>query len=441
MTAPPPRGWQPSAFVDHVREVLSELIRRQDRRLSLRAFVDLPKGWTSADSDVRPRAAWRPPQGLRAEALGVAATCPLQEVRWQDDAPHPDDLTTLRGWLAQFPLLADAVLACAFPENRPDGVVVPLHLWLPRLWLAEQSDGRTEATLLLLGEDAADPLLTELDRLFASVMPRTVDAVEFVAVDPPHDQHAQQIGQLVDAMRSGAAHKVVWSRVLPLETSGARAAVARQMAQNRPEAWLVDVELPTGANILCATPELLVRCTGGTVTTMALAGTGSVAQLSAEDPRLGDEHGRVRDFVQARLTALGVQELTLQADLTQAGPLTHRRTHITGQRTQDVDALTAALTLHPTPALLGLPRANALALVETVEPPRGLYAGCLGRLACDGSGDGEVVALLRGVAQEHGGWHARAGAGLVPDSIPKDESAEIAQKLAAIVQSVNGGAA
>ena len=177
------------------------------------------------------------------------------------------------------------------------------------------------------------------------------------------------------------------------------------------------------------------------MTTMALAGTGSVAQLSAEDPRLGDEHGRVRDFVQARLTALGVQELTLQADLTQAGPLTHRRTHITGQRTQDVDALTAALTLHPTPALLGLPRANALALVETVEPPRGLYAGCLGRLACDGSGDGEVVALLRGVAQEHGGWHARAGAGLVPDSIPKDESAEIAQKLAAIVQSVNGGAA
>lgn len=101
-----------------------------------------------------------------------------------------------------------------------------------------------------------------------------------------------------------------------------------------------------------------------------------------------------------------------------------------------MDALTAALTLHPTPALLGVPRQRALTLLELTEPARALYGGCVGRLTCDGSGDGEVVVLLRGVAQQGGQWHARAGAGLVPGSVPADESVEIAQKLAAIIQSL-----
>ncbi len=439
MTGRGPRGWQPVAFVEHVRDVLGELNRRHDRRLVLRAFLDLPPDWTSADTEVTPRVAWRPPHGLPAEALGVAKDCPLTELRWQDDAPHPDDLTQLRTWLAQQPLLMDALLVCGAPELRNGGVVVPLQLWVPRLWLVTQPDGRAEASLVLLGEDDPDAVMVELRHLLA-LLQTTRHATDSLHVAPVDDaRHTHVIDELVTLMRAGQAQKVVWSRVQALPGRWLRSTLAERMRASRPDAWVVDVQLASGQNLLCATPELLVACRAGQLIATALAGTGSLAQLNADDPRLDDEHGRVRDFVCERLTALGVDGLEAHADIGQAGPLAHRRTQITGRRTASLDALTVALTLHPTPALLGLPRAQALALLETTEPPRALYGGCVGRLACDGSGDGEVVVLLRGVTQTGSQWHARAGAGLVPSSVAGDEAAEVTQKIAAIVQSLAVG--
>jgi isochorismate synthase EntC len=228
----------------------------------------------------------------------------------------------------------------------------------------------------------------------------------------------------------------VWSREAQLPGDLARSTLAQRMRQARPDAWNVDVQLPNGENFLGATPELLVACRKDRLTAMALAGTGSRAQLLADDARLDDEHDRVRQFVQNRLETLGVTALETQSDVAQAGVLNHRRTAMTGTRPRHLDALTAALTLHPTPALLGLPRAEALAMLEQVETPRGLYGGCLGRLASDGSGQGEVVVLLRGVVQRGATWQARAGAGLVPGSSAIDEAREIAHKLAAIVASL-----
>ncbi len=436
MTAPGPRGWQPDAFVDHVMDVVAELNRRHDRRLVLRACVDLPDDWTAADSGIVPRVAWRPPHGRQSEALGLARQCPVTALRWQDDAPHPDDLQAMQAWIAQYQLLADALLACSFPEQRGGEIVVPLQLWLPRLWVTTLPDGRVEVSLVLLGEDDPEAVSAELRVLLAAIQPHQRSVAPLQFVDRTEPRHLEAVGQLVAAMRAGEAHKVVWSRMRAVPGTWLRSTLAGRMRAARPEAWTVDVQLADGQNFLCATPELLVACEGEEIATMALAGTGSRAQLTAEDARLGDEHGRVRDFVLQRLTALGVEAPNLQTDIANAGPLAHRRTQIRGRRGANVDALTVALTLHPTPALLGLPRKEALALLADKEPPRGLYGGCLGRLACDGSGTGEVVVLLRGVMATPDGWQARAGAGLVPDSVPADEVAEIAQKLAAIGQSL-----
>ena len=445
MTLPGPRGWQPDAFIAHMREVLGELDRRGDRRLVLRARVDLPERWTSADSDVRPRVAWTSPHGLTSEALGVARQAPLTRLRWQDDAPHPDDLAVLRNWLAQHPFLTDALLACGFPQRearsiapqRDEGSIsVPLWLWLPRLWLHSLPGGHVEASVVLLGSDEPEAIYAEVAQLLTAVQPAQMAADPLELQEENAPEHAETIAHLLSALRAGEAQKVVWSRAVQLPGRLPRSALAQRMRLTRPDAWNIDVQLPNGENFLGATPELLVACREDRITAMALAGTGSRAQLLADDARLHDEHDRVRHFVEHRLEALGVTALETQSDVAQAGALNHRRTAMTGTRPRHLDALTAALTLHPTPALLGLPRAEALAMIEQVEPPRGLYGGCLGRLASDGSGQGEVVVLLRGVMQHDQEWQARAGAGLVPGSIAADEAREIAQKLAAILASL-----
>ena len=439
MRLPGPRGWQPDAFVAHMRDVVGELQQRDDRRLLLRAPLDVPNAWTGADGDVTPRVAWTSPHGSPAEALGLARQCPLTRLRWQQDKPHPDDLAQLQAWLARHPFLTDALLACGFPQLQGAEISVPVWLWLPRLWLHALPDRSTELSVVLLGDDEPEAVYAEVTRLLRAVQPGRKCADAPQVDDPPDASHFATIARLIARLRAGEAQKVVWSRALPLAGTWPRSVLAQRMRTARPEAWTVDVQLPGGENFLCATPELLVACHGAHVRTMALAGTGSRAQLAAEDRRLSDEHGRVRDFVHDRLQALGVTALALASDIHQAGPLAHRRTEVSGQRPPGVDALTAALTLHPTPALLGLPRQDALALLDATETPRGLYGGCLGRLACDGSGSGEVVALLRGVSERAPGsdsWQVRAGAGLVPDSVAADESAEISQKIAAILASL-----
>ncbi len=60
----------------------------------------------------------------------------------------------------------------------------------------------------------------------------------------------------------------------------------------------------------------------------------------------------------------------------------------------DVDVLALVERVHPTPAIGGYPRAEALALIrETENLDRGWYAGPVGWM--DGAGDGEFAVGLR----------------------------------------------
>ena len=434
----PGRGhvWAPEAVVAHVRGVLADLNARTDRRLIVHTHVTLPTTWTAADAPIRPRLAWQAPGGPRAEALGVAAQCPVRAVRWLPDAaengiPHPDDLAALRAWMQQWPLRTDALLVCGSPVTTPEGPEIPVDLWMPRVWLTQGPES-VELQLVVVGEATAETVLAELTDCLTQVSPAQTPVRQ--TWQPPAIDRTT-IATQVAALRAGRAHKVVWSQESALPVRATRSALARTMSTARPDAWRIDVQLADGRNHLFASPELLTQVTAATVETMALAGTGAVAELAAGGARLTDEHGRVRDFLQTQLAALGMDALTLEAGVTSAGPLHHWKTRVTAPRPAGRDALDVIFALHPTPALLGLPRLPALALVEAVEPARQLYGGCVARLAMDHSGHGEAVVVLRGGRQAGEQWHVRAGAGLVPDSDPAQEAREIAAKTAAIAAS------
>lgn len=439
MLTPPPllgRIWQPAGFLQHVQSVLTELQGRPDRRLVLRLRLAIPENTSAADSSTFPRLAWQAPHGLQREALGVALACPLRELRWLDDAPHPDDLAILQTFLADASLLTNAVLCCGFPRLVQGQVVVPLDLWVPRLWLHKSPDGVAEVTIAVHGQGDAAELTNDIAELLARLQPS--QAVLHPLVAPKLGKIPQSLKHVIQALQRSEAEKAVWSQEFPLQGEARRSALALALAQKRPEAHVVDVQLADGRNFLCATPEELVRLTPDRVKTMALAGTGSAAQLQHMEPRLDREHGLVERFLQQKLSDLGVTDLHRQTRVAPAGPLLHRQTLLEGQRPPGLDALTAVLTLHPTPALLGSPRLNALELLEKTETPRRLYGGTVALLACDGTGLGEAAVLLRGVEAHEGQWHLRVGAGLVAQSNVADEYAEIAAKMRAVADSVGG---
>ena len=114
--------------------------------------------------------------------------------------------------------------------------------------------------------------------------------------------------------------------------------------------------------------------------------------------------------------------------------LWHLATDIAGMLSDGSSSLDLASALHPTAAVAGTPRTEALALIRELEPfDRGRYAGPVGWVG--GDGDGEwAIALRCAQVTASGDLTAYAGAGIVADSDPDRELAETTMKFRPIVE-------
>ena len=98
--------------------------------------------------------------------------------------------------------------------------------------------------------------------------------------------------------------------------------------------------------------------------------------------------------------------------------------------------LTLAEQLHPTPAVAGLPRREAMAWLRTLEPfDRGSYAAPIGWI--DSSGDAELRVAIRCGHARGCQLDLTAGAGLVRGSEAERERQEVGLKLAVLADQLN----
>lgn len=105
----------------------------------------------------------------------------------------------------------------------------------------------------------------------------------------------------------------------------------------------------------------------------------------------------------------------------------HLHTPITATL-QGLSPLALAEMLHPTPAVAGLPRREAMAWLRCLEPfERGHYAAPIGWI--DSQGDCELRVAIRSGLIRQGALELTAGAGLVRGSVPEREEQEVALKL------------
>jgi menaquinone-specific isochorismate synthase len=90
--------------------------------------------------------------------------------------------------------------------------------------------------------------------------------------------------------------------------------------------------------------------------------------------------------------------------------------------------LALAEALHPTPAVAGLPRREAMAWLRSLEPfERGHYAAPIGWI--DSQGDSELRVAIRSGQLLGSSLELTAGAGLVRGSVPEREEQEVALKF------------
>ncbi len=243
-------------------------------------------------------------------------------------------------------------------------------------------------------------------------------------------------------IRAGRVEKVVLARAVRIEAERRIDPVwlLRRLAAREPGRFLFATDRVVGAS-----PELLVRRAGSTVTARPLAG-------SIPDPHDADDLDRLarsaKDQHEHRLVVDAIaRELARSCTTVAVGATTpvpladvaHLSTTIRAVAGPDTpSALSLALALHPTPAVGGTPTDAALALIERWEPHgRGHYAGPVGWV--DARGDGELAVALRSaeiVAADGRRALVRAGAGIVAGSKPELEWAEVDAKLTPVLRAL-----
>ncbi|MEI7712590.1 MAG: anthranilate synthase component I [Rhodospirillales bacterium] len=201
-----------------------------------------------------------------------------------------------------------------------------------------------------------------------------------------------------------------------------------------------------GFSIVGSSPEVLVRLRDGVVTIRPLAGTrrrGATHEedmaLEAEllaDPKERAEHLMLVDLGRndvGRVSAIGSVKVTESFAIERFSHVMHISSNVEGKLRDGLDALDALAGGFPAGTLSGAPKVRAMEIIEELEPDRrGIYAGCIGYFAANGTMD--TCIGLRTAMVKDGTMYVQAGAGIVADSVADSEYEETHQKARALVR-------
>jgi isochorismate synthase len=243
---------------------------------------------------------------------------------------------------------------------------------------------------------------------------------------------------------AGGMSKVVLAREVIVSAAAAHdpAAVFGAMREQFPACFCFCCGTPEAA-FIGASPELLVRRSGASASTVALAGSTRRSSDPAVDDHLGeqllrsDKDRREQRIVSERIVrALRPHAVWVQAaaepEIVKVANIQHLATPIVAQLAEAHSAIELAGLLHPTPAVGGEPwPAAARAIAELEGMDRGWYAAPVGWM--DATEDGEFCVALRSALLRDRQAHLFAGVGVVAGSDPAAELAETEVKLGALL--------
>jgi anthranilate synthase component 1 len=207
--------------------------------------------------------------------------------------------------------------------------------------------------------------------------------------------------------------------------------------------------------LIGASPEILVRVDGDTVTTRPLAGTRPRGKTPAEDARLEEElrhdekeraeHIMLVDLGRndiGRVSRPGTVEVSDLMDVERYSHVMHLVTNVQGKLREDADAFDALRACFPAGTVSGAPKVRAMQIIAEFEPQkRGVYAGAAGYFSFSGNMD--MAIAIRTIVLKDRVAYVQAGGGVVYDSVPEREYEESLNKaqatLKAIEQAENAG--
>jgi len=331
---------------------------------------------------------------------------------------------------------------------RFDNLVIFDHAHQKVLAIANEVEG-------LVGRQEAESQLERLTELLTQVgqgnaveVPRSVGTAP---ADPSPSMTGEEFQSAVirakEYIAAGDIFQVVLARRWRMELEIEPLALYRALRTVNPSPYMVLMESPEVA-LVGASPEMLVRKTGGLLETRPIAGTRPRSPDAEEDRGLArelladekerSEHVMLVDLGRndlGRVAAAGTVRLPSFMEIERYSHVMHIVTSVEAQIAPELGAFDALAACFPAGTVSGAPKIRAMEVIDELEPEsRGPYAGAVGYLSY--GGDMDTCITIRTLVARPGEISVTAGAGIVADSDPRSEEKETESKAAATLAAV-----
>jgi len=393
----------------------AQAIDGEDPRTTLDALRALIDGYEVVGRDALPFAG------------GVVALCSYDLVRALErigeplpaDAPLPKIYAVVPGTWVIFDHFSHTLTLLGFSRNADERADVEARLaeYERRLLLTRPS---------LPGPVAvAGPLDCSLDR----------------------DEFLDRVARAKHAIYEGDVYQLQVSIRFGVPVQGEAFDLYRRVRAKNPSPYMFFLDTPYGA-VLGASPEFLVRLDGTTARLRPLAGTrprhedpaveARVVRELLADPKERAEHVMLVDLARndlGRVCRFGSVRVDELMTIEKYSHVMHIVSNVVGELRTDRDAVDLFAAAFPAGTVTGTPKIRAMQIINEFEPvTRGFYAGSIAHFDFDGDMDSCIT--LRSAHVRNGRVYFQAAAGIVADSDPEAEYAEVRHKTRVIAETL-----
>ena len=282
--------------------------------------------------------------------------------------------------------------------------------------------------------------------------PELTNGVGIESVTPQSNTKRERFLEMVERakeyIRAGDIFQVVLSQRFTAPFALPAFALYRALRRVNPAPFLCFLDFAS-FQIVCSSPEILVRLADGKVTIRPIAGTRWRGKTEEEDKKLAaellaDEKERAEHLMLldlgrndvGRVAATGTVKVTQSFAIERYSHVMHIVSNVEGEADPSHDAIDALAAGFPAGTVSGAPKVRAMEIIDELEQDkRGIYGGCIGYFGSGGQMDTCIV--LRTAIVKDGKMHVQAGAGVVYDSNPDYEQRECENKAMALMRAAD----
>ena len=242
----------------------------------------------------------------------------------------------------------------------------------------------------------------------------------------------------------GDVFQVVLSRKFSFEADGDYLKVYQKLRSLNPSPYLYHMKMDQ-KTIIGSSPEMLIRVTNDQIETFPIAGTRKITENDEKNEEMKQElindekelaeHTMLVDLGRndiGRVCDYGTVHVEELMEVKKFSHVQHMVTHVIGKLSTKFDMYDAFKAVFPAGTVSGAPKVRAMEIIDELEPEsRGAYAGAVGYFSFNGCCDFAIA--IRSIFANGKSGFVQAGAGIVFDSIAKNELNETEHKANAMI--------